>query len=45
LAAANRPLAAKKTRARAEVIPNTGHFAFLEAPQKFDEFVLDFLKQ
>src|SRR5215471_9841832 len=29
--------------ARAEVIPNTGHLVFLEAPQIFDTLVLDFL--
>ncbi len=38
-------LATKMPHARAEVIPNTGHLAFLEAPQKFDKLVLDFLKQ
>jgi pimeloyl-ACP methyl ester carboxylesterase len=29
--------------ARAEVIANTGHLAFLEARQKFDELMLGFL--
>jgi pimeloyl-ACP methyl ester carboxylesterase len=29
--------------ARAEVIPNTGHLAFLEAPAKFNELMLAFL--
>jgi pimeloyl-ACP methyl ester carboxylesterase len=29
--------------ARAEVIPNAGHLVFLDAPQKFDELMLDFL--
>ncbi|WJR81164.1 alpha/beta hydrolase [Bradyrhizobium sp. NP1] len=29
--------------ARAEVIPNTGHLVFLEAPEKYDELVLGFL--
>jgi pimeloyl-ACP methyl ester carboxylesterase len=28
---------------RAEVIPNTGHLVFLEARQKYDELLLDFL--
>jgi pimeloyl-ACP methyl ester carboxylesterase len=36
-------LAAKMPNARAEVIPNTGHLAFLEAPQKFNELLLAFL--
>src|SRR5215813_2828468 len=36
-------LAARMPDARAEVIPNTGHLVFLEAPQKFDTLVLDFL--
>jgi len=31
--------------ARAEVIPNTGHLVFLEAPQKYDELVLGFLAE
>jgi pimeloyl-ACP methyl ester carboxylesterase len=35
--------AAKMTSARAEVIPNTGHLVFLEAPAKFNELVLGFL--
>ena len=38
-----RTLAAKMARARAEVIPNTGHLVFLEAPAKYDELVLGFL--
>jgi pimeloyl-ACP methyl ester carboxylesterase len=29
--------------ARVEVIPNTGHLAFLEAPTKFNELMLAFL--
>jgi pimeloyl-ACP methyl ester carboxylesterase len=36
-------LAARMPDARAEVIPNTGHLAFLEAPQKFNELMLTFL--
>jgi pimeloyl-ACP methyl ester carboxylesterase len=36
-------LAAKMPNARAEVIPDTGHLAFLEAPQKFNELMLAFL--
>jgi pimeloyl-ACP methyl ester carboxylesterase len=36
-------LANQMQDARAEVIPNTGHLAFLEAPQKFDELMLAFL--
>ena len=36
-------LATKMADARAEVIPDTGHLAFLEAPQKFNELVLAFL--
>jgi pimeloyl-ACP methyl ester carboxylesterase len=36
-------LAAKMPNARAEVIPDTGHLAFLEAPQKFNELLLAFL--
>jgi pimeloyl-ACP methyl ester carboxylesterase len=35
--------AAKMQNARAEVIPNTGHLVFLEAPEKYDALVLDFL--
>jgi pimeloyl-ACP methyl ester carboxylesterase len=38
-------LAAMMQNGRAEVIPNTGHLAFLEAPQKFDALVLDFLSK
>ena len=36
-------LAAQMPDARAEVIPNTGHLAFLEAPAKFNELMLGFL--
>lgn len=36
-------LAAKMPNAKAEVIPDTGHLAFLEAPEKFDELMLGFL--
>jgi pimeloyl-ACP methyl ester carboxylesterase len=36
-------LAAEMPDARAEVIPNTGHLVFLEAPAKFDELMLAFL--
>jgi pimeloyl-ACP methyl ester carboxylesterase len=36
-------LAAKMANARAEVIPDTGHLAFLEAPAKFNELMLAFL--
>jgi pimeloyl-ACP methyl ester carboxylesterase len=36
-------LAARMPNARAEVIPNTGHLVFLEAPQKYDALMLDFL--
>jgi pimeloyl-ACP methyl ester carboxylesterase len=36
-------LAANMPQARAEVIPNTGHLVFLEAPAKFDEMMLAFL--
>jgi pimeloyl-ACP methyl ester carboxylesterase len=36
-------LAAKMPDAHAEVILNTGHLVFLEAPQKFDELMLGFL--
>src|ERR1700692_2704799 len=38
-----RALAAKMPDAHAEVIPNTGHLVFLEAPQKFNELMLAFL--
>jgi pimeloyl-ACP methyl ester carboxylesterase len=38
-----RALAPKMPNAHAEVIPNTGHLVFLEAPQKFDELMLGFL--
>src|SRR6266566_1531814 len=36
-------LAGKMADARAEVIPNTGHLVFLEAPTKFNELMLAFL--
>ena len=36
-------LAALMPDARAEVIPNTGHLVFLEAPDKYDELLLGFL--
>jgi len=36
-------LATKMPNARAEVIPNTGHLVFLEAPEKYKELVIDFL--
>jgi pimeloyl-ACP methyl ester carboxylesterase len=36
-------LAAKMPNARAEVIPDTGHLVFLEAPDKYRELVLRFL--
>ena len=36
-------LAAKMPDARAEVIPDTGHLVFLEAPAKFNELMLAFL--
>jgi pimeloyl-ACP methyl ester carboxylesterase len=36
-------LAAKMPDAHAEVIPNTGHLVFLEAPAKFNELMLAFL--
>ena len=38
-----RAFAAKMPDARAEVLENTGHLAFLEARQKFDELMLAFL--
>lgn len=38
-------LAAKMPNARAEVIPDTGHLVFLEAPDKYRELVLDFLRR
>jgi len=31
--------------AKAEVIPNTGHLVFLEAPLKFNELMLAFLSK
>src|SRR5262249_30298391 len=36
-------LAAKMPDAKAEVIPNVGHLAFLEAPQEFNKLMLGFL--
>src|SRR6202047_1577925 len=36
-------LAAKMPNASAEVIPDTGHLVFLDAPQKFNELMLGFL--
>jgi pimeloyl-ACP methyl ester carboxylesterase len=36
-------LAARMPNAQAEVIPNTGHLVFLEAPAKFNELILGFL--
>lgn len=36
-------LAAKMPNAQAEVIPDTGHLVFLEAPEKYRELVLGFL--
>ena len=38
-----RAFAAKMPNARAEVIPDTGHLVFLEAPDKYKELVLGFL--
>jgi pimeloyl-ACP methyl ester carboxylesterase len=38
-----RALAARMPDARAEVIANTGHLVFLEAPAKFNELMLGFL--
>jgi pimeloyl-ACP methyl ester carboxylesterase len=35
--------AAKMPNARAEIIPDTGHLVFLEAPEKYKELVLGFL--
>ncbi|GLR90673.1 alpha/beta fold hydrolase [Bradyrhizobium iriomotense] len=36
-------LAAKMPNARAEIIPDTGHLVFLEAPERYRDLVLDFL--
>jgi pimeloyl-ACP methyl ester carboxylesterase len=36
-------LAAKMPDARAEIIPDTGHLVFLEAPAKYNELLLGFL--
>jgi len=38
-------LAAKMADARVEVIPDTGHLVFLEAPAKYDRLVLGFLSK
>jgi pimeloyl-ACP methyl ester carboxylesterase len=38
-----RALASLMPDARAEVIPDTGHLVFLEAPEKFNELMLGFL--
>jgi pimeloyl-ACP methyl ester carboxylesterase len=38
-------LVAKMPNASVEVIPNTGHLVFLEAPAKYDELLLAFLKK
>jgi pimeloyl-ACP methyl ester carboxylesterase len=38
-----RSLAELMPNARAEVIPNTGHLVFLEAREKYDELMLNFL--
>jgi len=38
-------LAGQMPNARAEVIADTGHLVFLEAPQKFDELMLGFLSR
>jgi pimeloyl-ACP methyl ester carboxylesterase len=38
-------LAAKMPNASVEVIPNTGHLVFLEAPARYDELLLAFLKK
>ncbi|MBR0753627.1 alpha/beta hydrolase [Bradyrhizobium jicamae] len=37
-------LAAQMPNGRAEVIPDTGHLVFLEAPAKYDELLLGFLR-
>jgi len=39
----SKSLAELMPNARAEVIPNTGHLVFLEAPDKYDELLLAFL--
>lgn len=36
-------LAALMANGRAEVVPNTGHLVFLEAPARYNELVLGFL--
>jgi len=38
-----RALAAKMANGRAEIVPNTGHLVFLEAPARYSELVLGFL--
>ena len=38
-----RTLAARMPNGRAEVVPDTGHLVFLEAPAKYNELVLGFL--
>ncbi|MBR0849432.1 alpha/beta hydrolase [Bradyrhizobium diazoefficiens] len=40
-----RQLAAQMPNARAEVIPDTGHLVFLEAPETYRELVLGFLRR
>lgn len=40
-----RKLAAEMPNGRAEVLPNTGHLVFLEAPDRYRELVLDFLSK
>ena len=38
-----RSLAELMPNGRAEVIPNTGHLVFLEAPERYNELVIGFL--
>ncbi len=38
-------LAAQMPNARAEVIPDTGHLVFLEAPDRYRDLVLGFLNR
>jgi pimeloyl-ACP methyl ester carboxylesterase len=40
-----RKLAAEMPNGRAEVLPDTGHLVFLEAPGRYRELVLDFLSK
>lgn len=40
-----RALASQMPNAKAEVIPNTGHLVFLEAPARFDALMLGFLAE